>query len=114
MSAATTASSSKILFAPASRTSIALPAHAQSVTNRKRSSKETNDLADKYKRKRREKERQKEESANLLPDDMHFSSRQLVRLFMKPKFAVSLVVILIPDIANALASDAEEEPKCAD
>jgi condensin complex subunit 2 len=30
----------------------------------------------------------------LLPDDMHFSSRQLLRLFLKPKFAVSQVAAL--------------------
>ena len=26
-----------------------------------------------------------------LPDDMHFSSRQLITLFLKPKFSVSLL-----------------------
>lgn len=30
-----------------------------------------------------------ERDEHLLPDDMHFSSRQLLRLFMKPKFTVS-------------------------
>ena len=29
---------------------------------------------------------------HLLPDDMHFSSRQLVSLFLKPKFSVSCVI----------------------
>ena len=36
-------------------------------------------------RKGKEKEKRPEQS---LPDDMHFSSRQLVTLFLKPKFAV--------------------------
>jgi len=30
-----------------------------------------------------------ERDEHLLPDDMHFSSRQLLRLFLKPKFTVS-------------------------
>ena len=30
-----------------------------------------------------------------LPDDMHFSSRQLITLFLKPKFSVSLLLILV-------------------
>ena len=37
-------------------------------------------------RKGKEKEKRNEYT---LPDDMHFSSRQLVTLFLKPKFAVS-------------------------
>ena len=34
----------------------------------------------------------------LLPDDMHFSSRQLLRLFLKPKFAVRQVELQSADI----------------
>jgi condensin complex subunit 2 len=41
-------------------------------------------------RKGKEKEKDKEEKRfnNTLPDDMHFSSKQLVTLFLKPKFSV--------------------------
>ena len=38
---------------------------------------------------RRGKEKEDKRYANTLPDDMHFSSRQLVTLFLKPKFSVS-------------------------
>ncbi|KAI5116872.1 hypothetical protein M0805_005838 [Coniferiporia weirii] len=38
-------------------------------------------------RKGKEKEKQSEQT---LPDDMHFSSRQLVTLFLKPKFALRM------------------------
>ena len=34
------------------------------------------------------------QSDHTLPDDMHFSSRQLVTLFLKPKFSVRLVSVL--------------------
>ena len=75
MSASTEATSSKRLFAPASSSAISLPSAAK---KRRTSSKRTsiNDA-----------KRRKEEC--LLPDDMHFSSRQLLSLFLKPKFAVS-------------------------
>jgi condensin complex subunit 2 len=33
---------------------------------------------------------------HLLPDDMHFSSRHLVTLFLKPQFAVSVTGIVNP------------------
>ena len=36
---------------------------------------------------------------HLLPDDMHFSSTQLLRLFRKPKFTVSTP--LLPTLAKA-------------
>lgn len=39
------------------------------------------------KNKEKEKEREKKEE-QVLPDDMHFSSRQLVTLFLKPGFSV--------------------------
>ena len=35
------------------------------------------------------KEKEDKRFDNTLPDDMHFSSRQLVTLFLKPKFSVS-------------------------
>ena len=38
-------------------------------------------------KKNKEKEREKKEE-QVLPDDMHFSSRQLVTLFLKPDFSV--------------------------
>ena len=46
----------------------------------------------KSKRGRKGKERELR-SENTLPDDMHFSSRQLVTLFLKPKFAVSSLLL---------------------
>jgi condensin complex subunit 2 len=77
-SSATPALSAKELFAPAPRGgSIQLPA-AQMASNIARLA-----VAADVQTNARERER-----ANLLPDDMHFSSRQLLRLFMKPKFAV--------------------------
>jgi condensin complex subunit 2 len=40
-------------------------------------------------RKNKEKEKEKEKREDqVLPDDMHFSSRQLVTLFLKPDFSV--------------------------
>ena len=38
-------------------------------------------------KKNKEKEREKREE-QVLPDDMHFSSRQLFTLFLKPNFSV--------------------------
>lgn len=32
-----------------------------------------------------------------LPDDMHFSSRQLITLFLKPKFSVRLPLVFVVD-----------------
>ena len=48
------------------------------------------------KRKReREKEKEKEKrEEQVLPDDMHFSSRQLVTLFLKPNFSVCICRLL--------------------
>lgn len=67
----------KEIFAPVGKGgSITLP-HASSS---KASSKKTKS------RKSKDKTRRAEQT---LPDDMHFSSRQLVTLFLKPKFAVS-------------------------
>jgi condensin complex subunit 2 len=40
-------------------------------------------------RKNKEKEKEKEKrEEQVLPDDMHFTSRQLVTLFLKPDFSV--------------------------
>ncbi|WVQ69054.1 uncharacterized protein L199_007266 [Kwoniella botswanensis] len=72
-SPSTSATSSKTLFAPATKSSITLPSTrtASSRSNKKTSAG-----------KRREEW--------LLPDDMHFSSRQLLRLFLKPKFSLRM------------------------
>jgi len=50
-------------------------------------------------KKNKEKEMEKEKrEEQVLPDDMHFSSRQLVTLFLKPDFSVcDLRAILAPD-----------------
>lgn len=65
----------KEIFAPVARGgSINLPnANAKSTTKKGKG------------RRSKEKEKRSEQT---LPDDMHFSSRQLVTLFLKPKFAV--------------------------
>ena len=61
----------KELFAPIGKGgSITLPQHSKGKRSRKGKEKEVR-------------------NENTLPDDMHFSSRQLVTLFLKPKFAVS-------------------------
>lgn len=74
--------SSKELFTPAGKTGIVLPSTtgAAAVTTGKRKPKKTAGLT------RRDE--------HLLPDDMHFSSAQLLRLFLKPKFSVSFVLII--------------------
>lgn len=41
---------------------------------------------------RGKKAREEKRDTHTLPDDMHFSSRQLVTLFLKPKFSVSIPV----------------------
>ncbi|ODN82310.1 hypothetical protein L202_02588 [Cryptococcus amylolentus CBS 6039] len=63
-SPATTATSTKTLFAPGTKASLNLPSSSRS--------------------KGKNAAKRKEEY--LLPDDMHFSSHQLLRLFLKPKF----------------------------
>lgn len=68
-------------FAPPTRgVGINLPGHslASSSKSGKKGSK---------KNKEKEKEKEKREE-QLLPDDMHFTSRQLVTLFLKPDFSV--------------------------
>ncbi|KLO19285.1 barren [Schizopora paradoxa] len=65
----------KEIFAPVTRgASITLPYFSKSGTK-------------KGGRKGKEKEKRPEQT---LPDDMHFSSRQLVTLFLKPKFALKM------------------------
>ena len=68
---------SKELFAPVKKgTSINMPHSGPAGKSRKR-------------KKARDKEDRERRDDHLLPDDMHFSSRQLVTLFLKPKFSVS-------------------------
>jgi len=67
----------KTLFAPATKgAGINLPGVGGTTTGRK------------GKQKKKEKR-----DDHRLPDDMHFSSRQLVTLFLKPKFFVSFMTI---------------------
>jgi len=66
------------LFAPVTRgAGITLPKHADGKGSKGK--------------KVKAKEKQ---SDHTLPDDMHFSSRQLVTLFLKPKFSVRLLSTL--------------------
>ncbi|WWD22189.1 hypothetical protein CI109_106680 [Kwoniella shandongensis] len=73
-SPSTSATSSKTLFAPASKSSIVLPSTRTATTSRSG--------------KKAAAAKRKEEW--LLPDDMHFSSRQLLRLFLKPRFSLRM------------------------
>jgi hypothetical protein len=73
--------SSKKLFEPGTKTAISLPA----VKTKKRKI----GINGKKGKKAKEEEEEEERDEHLLPDDMHFSSRQLLRLFLKPKFTVS-------------------------
>ncbi|EJU03625.1 barren [Dacryopinax primogenitus] len=70
------APSTKQLFAPSGRTAITL-AGTRAPNKRKRSSRSKAAAPPKR-------------DEHLLPDDMHFSSAQLLRLFMKPKFALRM------------------------
>jgi condensin complex subunit 2 len=47
-------------------------------------------IAKKGRGSRKAKEEKRDE--HTLPDDMHFSSRQLVTLFLKPKFSVRAII----------------------
>ena len=71
------------LFAPPAKPgTILLPAAGAGVargTKRKRG-------------KGKDKDDKEKRDNQTLPDDMHFSSRQLVSLFLKPKFSVSCVI----------------------
>ena len=48
------------------------------------------------------------QSDHTLPDDMHFSSRQLVTLFLKPKFSVRLLSVLLSGLAICNIPTAED------
>ncbi|KAG8919223.1 hypothetical protein FRC02_001817 [Tulasnella sp. 418] len=66
--------SSKELFAPANRSTILLPAATGAAAPASSSGR------------RKTKKVKVKRDDHLLPDDMHFSSAQLLRLFLKPKF----------------------------
>jgi condensin complex subunit 2 len=75
----------KELFAPVTRgAGVTLPKHSSGKGSRGK--------------KGQVKEKQNEYT---LPDDMHFSSRQLVTLFLKPKFSVSLPSVSLSAITEA-------------
>ena len=70
---------SKELFAPVTRgagITLVKPSTAKASANSRRTSKS-----------KKAKEREKRDE-HILPDDMHFTSQQLVTLFLKPKFSV--------------------------
>jgi len=71
---------SKKLFEPGTKTATSLPApklKKRKVTKGTKKSKKAIPEVE-----------VEERDEHLLPDDMHFSSRQLLRLFLKPKFTV--------------------------
>jgi condensin complex subunit 2 len=67
-------------------------------------------------RGRKGKDKREKRSEQTLPDDMHFSSRQLVTLFLKPKFAVSslpgYMSIGLADSSSSAAYDVND--RCCD
>lgn len=73
----------KELFAPVTRgQGITLPPYSTSKSTSK-------------KRGRNKRAKIEKRDEHTLPDDMHFSSRQLVTLFLKPKFSVSYTVTVL-------------------
>ncbi|GHJ88493.1 hypothetical protein NliqN6_4895 [Naganishia liquefaciens] len=76
--------SAKDLFAP-SKTAITLPG-----SGGKRARAATPPKGKKGRKPKAPKEEPEVRDEHLLPDDMHFSSRQLLRLFMKPKFTLKM------------------------
>jgi hypothetical protein len=46
-----------------------------------------------------------------LPDDMHFSSRQLITLFLKPKFSVCLPLASRPMVDSIMSTVKDAWPK---
>ena len=57
--------------------------------------------------KRKKVKSKEKQHDHTLPDDMHFSSRQLVTLFLKPKFSVSLPWMIL-SIVNSTISTVED------
>ncbi|KAG9014327.1 hypothetical protein FRB94_012733 [Tulasnella sp. JGI-2019a] len=82
---------SKELFVPATGTTIVLPAGTGATTTSSS--------------KRKSKKALTKRDNHLLPDDMHFSSAQLLRLFRKPKF--TLRMRRHRDMANGELGDGE-------
>lgn len=83
----------KKLFEPGTKTATSLPAPK---IKKRKVTKST-----KRGKKVKQEEEVEERDEHLLPDDMHFSSRQLLRLFLKPKFTVSprmaWAVVCVPE-----------------
>jgi condensin complex subunit 2 len=65
----------KKLFVPATKAALTLPAAKAALATRKKGGKNVKSV---------------KKNDYLLPNDMHFSSMQLLRLFMKPKFTVGI------------------------
>lgn len=73
---------SKELFAPVTRgAGINLPGTSATAKARKGKGKKA-------------AAKEKDKDLHLLPDDMHFTSRQLITLFLKPKFSVRAIVTI--------------------
>ncbi|CDZ98725.1 Chromosome condensation complex Condensin, subunit H [Phaffia rhodozyma] len=82
---------SKLFELPSSKTSILLPASSSRrlASSSSKSEKKPSNAAAKKKAKD-DKEREKEVKKYLLPDDLHFSSSQLLRLFTKKLFTLRM------------------------
>lgn len=80
------------LFAPVTRgAGITLPGPSGRTTTRKGA------------KSKKGKDKEEKRYDQTLPDDMHFSSRQLITLFLKPKFSVSSIDIsLLRDTNNSM------------
>jgi hypothetical protein len=86
----------KELFAPPGKgASINLPGHS-TAKNSKRKAK-TKDKRDDHK----------------LPDDMHFSSKQLITLFLKPKFAVRIRFVHVFSAVIERDNNSYNSSRCA-
>ncbi|EIN06142.1 barren [Punctularia strigosozonata HHB-11173 SS5] len=71
------------LFAPATRGNINLPGYSVSGKNAEKSKK-------RGRGKKAAADGKEKRDDHTLPDDMHFSSRELVTLFLKPKFSLKM------------------------
>lgn len=65
-------------------------------------------------RKGRNKDKDEKRNDQTLPDDMHFSERQLVTLFLKPKFSVRKYYLELSILTHAALpdQDARSAPLC--
>lgn len=88
----------KQLFVPATKSSmITLPAKTGAVTA----------AGTKGSKNSRTKKVVKRDD-HLLPDDMHFTSQQLLRLFLKPKFTVCMEFLLRPAFIHTNCDPAQD------